>query len=27
LDTKEFLWKQQEMKISERYNLINEAKL
>jgi hypothetical protein len=23
LDTKEFLWNQQEMKISEGYNLIN----
>jgi len=27
LDTKEFLRKQQEMKISEGYNLINGAKL
>jgi hypothetical protein len=27
LDTKEFLWNQEEMKISEWYNLINETKL
>jgi hypothetical protein len=27
LDTKEFLWNQEETKISEWYNLINETKL